>query len=104
MHRQSCLPSGLTVAAPDAFGRIPGVVFGMLTSRYTAMGVIKMDNKSVFRFDIPSDRRHAQSKLQALKNIAVSFILYSLKRHSNTDPSRNTFLKALRDKQKFLTP
>ena len=25
MHRQSCLPSGLTVAAPDAFGRIPGV-------------------------------------------------------------------------------
>ena len=24
----TCLPSGLTVAAPDAFGRIPGVVFG----------------------------------------------------------------------------
>ena len=22
----TCLPSGLTVAAPDAFGRIPGVV------------------------------------------------------------------------------
>ena len=26
MHRQSCLPSGITVAAPDAFGRIPGVI------------------------------------------------------------------------------
>ena len=25
MHRQSCLPSRLTVAAPDAFCRIPGV-------------------------------------------------------------------------------
>ena len=23
----TCLPSGLTVAAPDAFGRIPGVVY-----------------------------------------------------------------------------
>ena len=22
----TCLPSGLTVAAPDAFGRIPGVI------------------------------------------------------------------------------
>ena len=34
MHRQSCLPSGLTVAAPDAFGRIPGVV----TSRLWLVG------------------------------------------------------------------
>ena len=25
----TCLPSGLTVAAPDAFGRIPGVRLGM---------------------------------------------------------------------------
>ena len=24
----TCLPSGLTVAAPDAFGRIPGVCTG----------------------------------------------------------------------------
>ena len=23
----TCLPSGLTVAAPDAFGRIPGVLY-----------------------------------------------------------------------------
>ena len=23
----TCLPSGLTVAAPDAFGRIPGVIY-----------------------------------------------------------------------------
>ena len=30
MHRQSCLPSGLTVAAPDAFGRIPGTKQGRL--------------------------------------------------------------------------
>ena len=25
----TCLPSGLTVAAPDAFGRIPGVDMGI---------------------------------------------------------------------------
>ena len=26
----TCLPSGLTVAAPDAFGRIPGVILVFL--------------------------------------------------------------------------
>ena len=37
----------------------------------TSMGVIQMDSQSVFPFDIPSDRRHAQRKLQGANNFAV---------------------------------
>ena len=30
----TCLPSGLTVAAPDAFGRIPGVMMAVTLYKY----------------------------------------------------------------------
>ena len=38
----TCLPSGLTVAAPDAFGRIPGVAFVFLCFTQSVIYVLKL--------------------------------------------------------------
>ena len=45
MHRQSCLPSGLTVAAPDAFGRIPGV-WHFVEINILTLKMLKINNLS----------------------------------------------------------
>ena len=42
MHCQSCLPSGLTVAVPDAFSRIPSVF----------LCCHKLKDSTVFRYNL----------------------------------------------------
>ena len=70
MHRQSCLPSKLTVAAPDAFGRIPGVL-----TQHVRIGLTVDLNTNGNHFII---KGYLSTKFEASGAELLTYLLYKV--------------------------